>query len=290
MHIIGTEKLFVVLLFLGIIFPVFSFAEDLAVQCAAISESNNGCPNMSASDCKNLLEQCSDYYDKQSEQISKDLTKTAQQKNTLQNQISTLKKKIQNLDYQINQSNVMVKGLNLQIVDTQVSIDKTSADIEDSQNQIANILRAIYEEDQKSSFVILLEGNLSDFFSNIAYLEGLNSKVSDLLDSTEDMQSYLEGQKSKMDGEVDQLQKTIALQTLQKKENEQNKKQQDQYLKLTETQYQQQLQDKQEVEQKSAKIKAMLFQIIGVAKAPTFGEALDIAKSIANLVNVRPAF
>ena len=47
--------------------------------------------------------------------------------------------------------------------------------------------------------------------------------MSDLLDSTKNLQSYLEGQKVKMDGEVDQLQKTIALQTLQKKENEQNK-------------------------------------------------------------------
>lgn len=275
----------------GFVSPkLFAKAEDLAAQCAKISESNTGCPNMSDPDCKNLLQQCSDYYDKQSEEISQDLTKTAQQKNTLQNQISTLKKKIQNLEYQINQSNVMVKGLNLQITDTHVSIDKTSVGIRDSQNQIAGILRAIYEEDQKSSFVILLEGNLSDFFSNIAYLEGLNSRVSELLDSTKDLQNYLEGQKAKMDGEVDQLQKTIALQTLQKKENEQNKKQQDQYLKLTEAQYQQQLQEKQDVAQKSAKIKAMLFQMVGVSKAPTFGEALEVAKSVVNLVNVRPAF
>ena len=290
MYIRDAKLLFLLVIFLGLISPGFSFADDLAAQCAAISESNNGCQNMSASDCKNLLQQCSDYYDKQSEQISQDLTKTAQQKNTLQNQISTLKKRIQNLEYQINQSGVMVKGLNLQISDTQISIDRTSEDIEDSQSQIANILRAIYEEDQKSSFIILLEGNLSDFFSNIAYLEGLNSKVSDLLDSTKNLQSYLSGQKSKMDSEVNQLQKTIALQTLQKKENEQNKKQQDQYLKLTEAQYQQQLGEKQKIEEKSAKIKAMLFQIIGVAKAPTFGEALDIARSIADLINVRPAF
>jgi len=89
---------------------------------------------------------------------------------------------------------------------------------------------------------------------------------------------------------VDQLQKTIALQTLQKQENQQNQQQQQQYLNLTEAQYQQQLQDQKELEEKSAKIRALLFQIIGVAKVPTFGEALEVAKSAASLVSIRPAF
>lgn len=278
------------MLLLVLIVPSFVLAEDLAVTCATISESNTGCPNMSAADCKKLLEQCVDYYDEQSAKIAEDITKTAQQKNTLQNQISTLKKKVQNLEYQINQGNIMVKDLNIQISDTQVSITKTSSDIEDSKSQISAILRSLYEEDQKPSFVVLLEGNLSDFFSNLAYLEGLNSKVSDLLENTKNLKSYLEGQMTKMDDEVGQLQKTIALQGLQKKENEQNKKQQEQYLKLTEAQYQQQLKDKQETEQKASKIKAQLFQMVGVSKVPTFGEALEVAKTAANMAGIRPAF
>lgn len=292
-----TKKLIFVVLFLGLAFPIFfclpagrAFAVDLEITCATITDSNTGCPNMSSLDCKKLLQQCADFYDQQSVKISEDLTKTTQQKNTLQNQVSSLKKKIQSLEYQISQSNVMVKGLNLQISDTQNSIDGATSDISDSQRRIANILRSINEEDQKSSFIILLEGSLSDFFDNIAYLESLNSKISDLLDSTKDLKTYLEEQKNKMDGEVDQLQKTIALQSLQKSENEKNKKQQESYLKLTEAQYQQQLKEKLETEQKSAKIKAMLFQMVGVSKVPTFGEALEVAKSAASLVGIRPAF
>lgn len=268
----------------------FCFADALGDQCAAISASTSGCPNMSAADCKVLLQKCADYYDQQSAQLAQDITKTSAEKNTLQNKINTLKKKIQSLEADINQGKIMVKDLNIQISDTQESITKTSADIEDSQNQVATILRAVYEEDQKPSFVILLEGNLSDFFSNLAYLDGLNSKVSELLDNTKNLKSYLEGQQIKMSDSVDQLQKTIALQTLQKKQNEQNQQQQNQYLKLTEAQYQQQLKDKQDAEAKSAKIKSMLFQIVGVSKVPTFGEALEVAKSVANLVNIRPAF
>ena len=269
----------------------FSSAEDLATSCAAISESSSGCSStLSSADCKTLLQKCADYYDQQSAQISEDLTKTAAQKSTLQTQVSSLKKKITNLEYQINQSTVMVKSLDIQITDTQSSINKASKDINDSQYQIASILRSIYEEDQKPSFIVLLEGSLSDFFSNITYLEGLNSKVSDLIDSTKNLQAYLEGQKDKMDTEVDQLQKTIALQSVQKSENEANKKTQESYLKLTEAQYQAQLADKKEVESKKAKIKAMLFQMVGVAEAPTFGVALEIAKSVASMVGIRPAF
>jgi len=274
----------------GFACPAKVYADAFGDQCSAISDVNTGCPNMNSADCKVLLQKCADYYDQQSAQLAQDLTKTSAQKNTLQTAISKLKTKIQGLEANIKQGNVMVKDLNLQISDTQTSIDKTSADVQDSQNQIATILKSVYEEDQKPSFVVLLEGSLSDFFSNLAYLDSLNSKVSDLLDNTKNLKAYLQGQQIKMSDSVDQLQKTIALQTLQKQQNEQNQQEQNQYLKLTEVQYQQQLKDKQDVESKSAKIKSMLFQMVGVSKVPTFGEALEVAKSVAKLVSIRPAF
>ena len=264
--------------------------DDLGSQCAVISESTTGCPNLSSADCKVQLQKCADYYDQQSAQLAQDITKTSAQKNTLQNQISSLKKKIQGLEADINQGKIMVKDLNGQISDTQVSINDTSSQIGDSKNQIKSILRSIYEEDKKPSFIVLLDGNLSDFFNNLTYLDNLNSKVSYLLESTINLNDYLKKQQDKMSQNVDQLQKTIALQTQQKKQNEQNKQQQDQYLKLTEAQYQQQVKDKQSVEQKAAKIKSMLFQTLGSSKVPTFGEALDVARNVATLVNIRPAF
>lgn len=285
------KKYFIILLLLALTsLPGFCFADNLGDQCAAISESTTGCPNMSVADCKVLLQKCADYYDQQSAQLAQDLTKTSQQKNTLQSAISKLKGKIQGLEADINRGAIMVKDLNIQISDTQLSINKTANKIENSQSQIADILRSVYEEDKKPAFVILLEGNLSDFFSNLTYLKSLNAGVSSLLDSTKSLKSYLQGQQIKMGDNVDQLQKTIALQTLQKKQNEQNKKEQDQYLKLTEAQYQQQLKDKKAAEQKASKIKAMLFQTVGVSKVPTFGEALDVAKTAAALAGIRPAF
>ena len=282
------NKILILLLFL-LTLPIIALAEDLSIMCEQVSNVETTCQDVSSAECRAILEKCVAYYDDQSAQITKDITKTQQQKNTLQSQVSSLKKKITNLEYQIKQGNLVVKDLGFQIKDTESSIDKTSLYIETSEDQISSILRLMYEEDQKPSFVILLEGNLSDFFSNVVYLESLNSKVAELLKSTKDLKFYLEGQKIKIDGEKSQLQKTIQIQGLQKKENEQNKKDQESYLKLTEAQYQQQLKDKQDTEKKAAVIKARIFDLIGVSKAPTFGEALEIAKYVSSITGVRSA-
>ena len=181
-------------IFLGLMLPLFLFAEDLATACQQVSDSSTACPNLSPADCKDLLEKCAVYYDEQSAKLSADITKTSQEKKTLQNQITSLKTKVKNLETQIKQGNIIVKDLNLQIGDTQVSIDRTSSKIQEAQWQIANMLRNVAEEDKKSSIEILLEGSLSDFFSNLAYLEGLNTKVQELLESTKDMKAYLQEQ------------------------------------------------------------------------------------------------
>lgn len=282
------KKEFLLPLFLLFV-PLLVLAEDLAALCNQISSTENSCQTVSSAECRATLEKCAAYYDSRSAEIAKDLTKTKQQKNTLQAQVSTLKKKIKGLDYQISQGTLMVKDLNIQISDTERSIDKTALEIEESQHQIASILQAVYEEDQKPSFVVLLEGDLSDFFGNLASLEHLNAKVSDLLESTSNLKAYLESQKHKMDSEKNQLQKTIQVQSLQKQENEQNKKQHEGYLKLTEAQYQQQLKDKQDAEKKAAAIKSRIFELIGVTKAPNFEEAYKIAKYVSGVTGVRPA-
>lgn len=285
---LNIKILFLVLV--ALILPVFSLAEDLATTCKTISETENGCQNLNAADCKATLEKCAAYYDDQSKQIAQDMTKTAKEKDTLNKAINTLKNKVAGLELQIKQGTIMVKGLNAQITETSASINKTTLKIKNSQDQIASMLRLTYQEDKKSPVQILLEGNLSDFFSNLTYLENLNSSVADLLDSTKNLNNYLTGQKTKMDGEVDSLQKTIALQNLQKQQSAEAKKEQEQTLKLTEAQYQRQLKDKKDIETKAAAIRARLFQMVGVTEAPTFEQALEIAKGVAGAVGVRPAF
>ena len=227
------------------------------------------------------------------EQIAKyetDITKTEQEKKTLQNQIYILRKKIEKLNLQIQESNVMIKDVGLQIKDTESSIEKTSFKISSSREKLANILQSIYEEDQKSLLEILLsEAELSGFFENLMTLETLNLKNQELLEDIKNLKSYLETQKQSLDEEKADVERLLKIQLLQKGESEKTKKDQEYFLRLTETQYQKYLKEKEETEKKAAEIRARIFELIGVPEAPTFGEALEIAKYVERITGVRPA-
>jgi len=82
----------------------------------------------------------------------------------------------------------------------------------------------------------------------------------------------------------------LAIQNLQKKESEETKEQKNKLLKLTEAEYQKLLKEKEETEKKAAEIRKRIFELIGVEKAPTFGEAYEIAKWVERITGVRPAF
>jgi len=286
----SVKILFFILVVPVLFLPVFVYADDNLDQvCSQLVDSNTPCQNMAASACRAQLEKCSQYYDQESAQITKDLSTTASQKKTLSSQVAALQDKIKNLKIQINQGNLMIKDLALQINDTASSIDKISLQIQQSKDQISSILQSISEEDNKSSIEIMVEGNLSDFFSNIVYLEGLNSQLSDLLKNTQDLKSYLEDQKNQMDSQKTQTENIVKIQTLQKQESDYTKQQQQSLLTLTETQYQQQLAQQQDTQKKAAAIKARIFDLLGISNAPTFGQAYQIAKYASAATGVRPA-
>ena len=223
-------------------------------------------------------------------QFDKDINKTEQEKKTLKNQISLIKNKIQKLDLQIQQSSLMIRDISFQVKDTEGSIEKTTDKIEDSKQKLASLLRLIYEEDQKSLIEVLLsEPDLSVFFNNLMNLESLNSKSQDILKNIKTFKSDLENQKEALDDEKTDLEKVNKIQILQKKESEETRKEKDQLLKLTEVQYQKIVKEKGEAEKRAREIRARIFDLIGVPKAPTFGEAYEIAKYVESITSVRPA-
>lgn len=219
-----------------------------------------------------------------------DITKTEQEKKTLQNQIYILRNKITKLNLQIKESNIMIKDIGFQIGDTEHSIDKTSLRIEDSKEKLIKILRTINEENQKSLIEVLLsEEEISSFYNNLIALEILNKKNKDLLKNIKSLKIYLEDQKGCLDEEKEDLERIVKIQTLQKQESQSTKNSQEYYLKLTEVEYQKSLKEKKETEKKAADIRARIFELIGVAKAPTFGEAVEIAEFVESFTGVEPA-
>lgn len=222
--------------------------------------------------------------------IDEDIQKTEKEKRTLQNQIYILKSRIRKLDLQIYQSKIMIEDLSEQMRDTENSILETTRKIDKSREYLASNLRLIYEADKKSLIEILLsEKELSDFFEDLMRLEALNAKSQELLKNIEDLKTQLEFQKESLENEKQDLENLVLLQTLQRKESARAKKEKDYLLQLTEEEYQKQLEVKEEKEKRAAEIRARIFELIGVPKAPTFGEAYEIAKYVSGITGVRPA-
>lgn len=265
------KKILIVILFLAFLLPNFlGFAMTPAEERQALEK-----------ELQALEEQIS--------QCEKAITKTEQEKKSLENKIYILKNKIKKLDLQIYQSNIIIQDLGLQIEDTQSSIEKTSLKIEDSKEKIVQILRTIYEEDQRPLIEILISEGISDFFDNLVALEALNSKNQELLENIKNLKSNLEFQKESLDEEKEDVKKILVVQTLQKQESERAKKEQEYFLKLTEAEYQKYLKEKEEIQKRATDIRSRIFELIGVPEAPTFGQALEIAKYVQTITGVRPA-
>ncbi|MFZ3054778.1 MAG: hypothetical protein WA091_02260 [Minisyncoccales bacterium] len=281
----------------GILLPViFVFAtgvDDLDAMCAQ-EGWKTACETLSDSECQSLLNQCQIYFESERKAVESDMTKTSAEKKTLQTQISTLTKKIKDLDYQIYQSNLSIKSLGFQIKDTQLSIVETEKEIDSQKEKIGLILRAVADEDKKSLIEVLIASKtISEFFDNLVYLETLSVKNQDLLDRFENLEASLKGQQISLAEEKGETESLLALQSVQKQASASTKQEKDQLYTLTEAQYQAQLKEKEELEKKAAEIEKKLVQMTGLADdqtAPSFGEALEMAKEIGTSIGVRPAF
>jgi len=281
----------------GILVPVIFVSsanlDDLEAMCGN-EEWKTACETISDSECQNLLNQCQTYFEAKRKDVESDITKTSEEKNTLKTQIASLTKKIKDLDYQIYQSNLSIKSLGFQIKDTELSIVETEKEIDSQKEKIGLILRAVAEEDKKSLIEVLIASKtISEFFDNLVYLETLNVKNQDLLDHFQKLEANLKGQKISLGEEKGETESLLALQSVQKQESSNTKKEKDTLYTFTEAQYQAQLKEKEEIEKKAAEIEKKLIQIIGLTeeqKAPSFGEALELAREIGTSIGVRPSF
>jgi len=240
---------------------------------------------------RQVLEQELKQLEEQIAQYETDITKTQQEKNTLQNQVNILKTKINKLNLQIKENNLMIQDLTLQMQDTEVSITATSKKIEDTASNLGSILQLINEEDQKNIVEILLvEPKLSNFFDNLVALNNLNIRTQFLLSDIKDLKTTLENQEVSLGQEKGSIERLLIVQTLQKQDLSATKTSQEQLLVETkgkETTYQKLLEASKK---RAAEIRSRIFELIGVPKAPTFGEALDIAKFVSSITGIRSAF
>lgn len=266
--------------------------EDLSGICE-LENIDEQCQIQPQFECQRLLELCKDYYEQRAADLEQDISEVKQQESSYTNQIYILNSKIRQLKNKIYQSNLIVKDLGIQVQDTELSIEKTSLKIEDSKEKLTVILRTIYEEDQRSIVEILLsEGKLSDFFSDLVALEVLNSKNQELLQEIKNLKLSLEGQKQSLSTEKEDLKRQVLIQRLQQEDSEKTKSGKEYLLEQTrgeKTLYQKYL---EEVNVRAQEIRKRIFQLAQIpeSEAPSLGEAYSLAKYVESVTGVRPAF
>ena len=258
----------------------------IALSVFGLAQSQDLTPTQEREVLENQLQEL----EKQIGAIEGDITKTQKEKDSLTNQISILRSKIRKLDLQIEQSNILIGDLRSQIQDTSASIEKTSSEIEKIKDQMAEVLRQVYQGNQQTKLEIVLGGEtLSDFFGNLAALEALNVRLEEMLSHMTELNEYLSDQHNALETEKESEENFVKIQLLQKQENQNLQAQTQNLLTQTkgkEAEYQKQLADKRKQAQQ---IRSRIFELIGVPDAPTFGEALEIAKAASTQTGVRPA-
>jgi len=266
--------------------------EDLEERCQ-LEQIDLQCNIVSQEECQKLLEECKAYYEEKSSQLELDINRTKEQENNYQNQVYILNNRIRSLENQIYQSNLIVKDLNLQIGDTESSIEKTSLKIDEIENQLANILQIIYEEDQKTILDLLLsENEFSDFFNDLMSLEVLSAKNQDLLKDIKELKSYLEEQKGSLSQEKEDLERQVLIKRLQQEQGQEMKEEKQYLLEKVRGEKQTYQEYLEEVEEKAQEIRKRIFQLAQIpeSEAPTLEEAYAIAKFVEGITGVRPAF
>lgn len=287
-------KVIFTLLLLIIVLPVFDVKADIEANselCDSIDQIDQKCESLSKEECQSLLQDCQKYLQDKSEKINENIDQTQREKQNLQDQIYYLKNRIESLNSQIRQSNLMIRDVSMQVEDTTESINKTTNKIEESEERLEEILRRIYEQDQRSQVEILMSGNnLSDFFDNLMNLQTLNERNKKILQEIKALKRRLQEQKASLTGEKEDLEKTVMMKEMQKQERSESKKNQEHYLQLNQAEYQQYLKEKEETEKKSQAVRERIFELAGTPQAPTFEEAVELARYAEEATGIRPAF
>lgn len=182
----------------------------------------------------------------------------------------------------------------MQVKSTESSITDTQGKIEAARQRMKELLISIFKEDNKSVIEFLLGGeNLTQTADNFIGLKTLSERNQALLATITDLKTYLENQKEKLDEQKGNLEDAVAKKEVQKNENLELKQEKNEV--LTQTKGEQALfeQYKQQAEARAAKIRSRIFQlagISGVSKAPSFGEAIELAQRAGSKVGVRASF
>lgn len=228
---------------------------------------------------------------KEIEYYKEEISKLSTQKRTLQQEIQYLNAQIHKTELEIKAVKYQINILTTRINNTIKAIKETEKRIESSKQNLKLATRSYYNLSRKSFFeVVLAEQNLSDYFSNIVYLNKLQESINKQINELKDLVRELNYQKQKLEDAVEEQENLLMLAEMKKRELADLQQEKNDLLRITqgkENKYRELLTEK---EKRAAEIRAQLFRLAGGVSPISFGDALKYAELVSKITGVRPAF
>ncbi len=131
------------------------------------------------------------------EKYSNAIKQKQQEKASLNNQLAILDNRVAKSALDLELAQTKIERIELEIRKTDQEIDDQNKDIEVEKTKIANVLRLANKKGNASTLeIILLNNSLSEFMSQVKYLEDINTSIKDSLDKLKDFRYQLNKDKN----------------------------------------------------------------------------------------------
>src|SRR3989338_1318131 len=237
-------------------------------------------------DAKNrLLEE----YQRQMEEYIQEAEKAGTQSKTLQNEIARLNTQIKQVQLEIKSLDVSIKKTDLEIGVTETKIGDAETEIGTHKNALAQYIKIVNENDQRSLTEILLKNqNLSDFFNDLNSIKTTQDNLKTAIDDIKQLKGELEEHQLSLEEKQTELERAKRLQEIEKRSIDSTKATQAKLLKDTkgqESKYQELLKKSQkDIEAIKNQIGYLIQNGVSAEEAVKYGQLAAIGAGI------RPAF
>ena len=124
----------------------------------------------------------------------------------LQNQLSIVDNRMADAQLSLDQVKIDIETTNLEIQKTNLEIEENNNAIESNKDHLGSAIKLLSQENDRSQLEILLLNNyLTEYISQVKYLEDINNKISDGLNELKSAKDVLTSSKTKLDENKEKL-------------------------------------------------------------------------------------
>ena len=181
----------------GVIIKTSSFAyladvDDYSNPKAAAINNELKTINSEIEDRKNRMKKLDD----KQKSYTRAIAQKQKDKSTLNNQLAILDNRLAKAEIDIESAEIDIEKVTLEISKTNLSIKNKTEEIVSEKEKIEKVIQLLYKQGNVDTLqILLLNNSLSDFLTQVKYLENVNQAVKDSLDNLLFLKENLEEEK-----------------------------------------------------------------------------------------------